>query len=340
VVEGSVRRAENRVRITAQLINAVTGAHLWAERYDRALEDVFALQEEIARRIVATVALRVIEESEIAARRRQPEDIRAYDLFLQGLRLSDVFTPEARTKVQTLFEQARNLDPTFARAYTGLAYHHLNRAVDEGVGVPRGKDDNAIAALRLAEQAIALDPNDPRVHSTLGHMCLTWREFDRAERHLDLARAMNSNDAVIQIVWAWVQGCVGKPERALPAAEIAFRLNPRHPTWYNYYFSHILFQLGRDGDAADLLEQLTMDAPARHPRHMAWRAAAYGHLDRIEEARRCGELFIRSVASCWRGDPAAGPAEYVDWLVDVAYLRRPEDMNRLREGLRLAGLPA
>ena len=96
VVEGSVRRAGDRVRITAQLIDAATGAHLWAERYDRPLEDVFAIQDEIARGIVATVAARVLEESEIAARRRPPRDVRAYDLFLQGYRLSDTDTPEAQ----------------------------------------------------------------------------------------------------------------------------------------------------------------------------------------------------------------------------------------------------
>ena len=119
VVEGSVRRAGARVRITAQLIDAATGAHLWAERYDRPLEDVFAIQDEIARGIVATVAARVLEEREIAARRRPPRDMRAYDLFLQGYRLSDTYTPEAQAQARELFERARELDPTFARAYTG-----------------------------------------------------------------------------------------------------------------------------------------------------------------------------------------------------------------------------
>uniref|UniRef100_UPI0032B7574D tetratricopeptide repeat protein n=1 Tax=Mesorhizobium mediterraneum TaxID=43617 RepID=UPI0032B7574D len=206
---------------------------------------------------------------EVAARRRPPEDVRAYDLFLQGLRLSDMFTPEAQARVQALFEQAIQIDPGFARAYTGLAYVYQNRAIDGGVGVPREQDENRVTALRLAEQALTLDPNDPRVHATLGYMSLTWRQFDRAERHMDLARTMNPNDPMIQITWAWVQGCVGKPERALPAAEIAFRLNPRHPNWYNYYLSRILFQLGRYGEVVTLLEQRTLDAPARHPRDMA-----------------------------------------------------------------------
>jgi len=340
VVEGSVRRAGNRIRITAQLIDATTGTHLWAERYDRALEDVFALQEEIAQNITATVAQRIVQDSEVAARRRQPDDIRAYDLFHQGNRLSDVFTPEAQAKAQALFEQVLRIDPGFARAHAGLAWICLNRAVDDGVGVPREQDANRIEALRQAEEALALDPNDPRVHSTLGYMCLTWRQFERAEHHMDLARVLNPNDPLIQIMWAWVQACLGRPEQAWPAAEIALRLNPCHPSWYNYYRSHILFQLGRDQEAASLLEQRTMDAPARHPRDMAWRAAAYAHLGRIDEARDCATTFATSVRGYWRGDPEAGSKEYVDWLVDISYLRREADTDRLREGLRRAGLPA
>jgi adenylate cyclase len=231
LVEGSVRRAENRVRITAQLVDADSGAHLWAERYDRSIEDVFIIQAEIAQNIVATVAQRVIDDAH-------------------------------------------------------------------------------------------------------------WREFDSAERHLDLARAMNPNDHMIQIVWAWVQACVGNPEHALPAVEIAFRLNPRYPSWYNFYLSCILFQLGRFGEVASLLEQRIFDAPARHGREMGWRAAACAYINRADEAQKASELFLRTIGSCWNGDPAAGPSEYVNWLVDSSCLKRHYDMERLREGLRLAGLPA
>ncbi len=339
VVEGSVRRAGSRVRITAQLVEAANGGHLWAEKYDRAVEDVFAIQEEIARNIVATVAQRVREDSEVAARRRPPEDIRAYDLFLQGQRLSDVFTPEAQERVKALYEQALQIDPTFARAYTGLAFFHLTRA-NHAMGVPVKQDEDREKALHLAEQALALDPNDPRVHSTLGFMCLNWRDFDRAQYHLDLARAMNPNDPTIMMYWALMQVCIGNPERALAAAETAFKLNPRVASWYNALLARILFQLRRYDEAALIFEKLTLDHPERHPRDMAWRAATYGHLGRTEEAQRCGELVIGTLRSSWRGDPAAGPEGYVDWLLDRSLLRQPEDVASLRDGLRLAGLPA
>ncbi len=104
--------------------------------------------------------------------------------------------------------------------------------------------------------------------------------------------------------------------------------------------SRILFQLGRYSEAAFNFEKLTSESPERRARDMAWRAAAYRQLGRIDEARRYGEVFIRSVGSLWRGDPKACPPEYVDWLVATSYLRQPEDLGRLREGLRLGGLPA
>ena len=340
IVEGSVRRAGNRVRITAQLVDAGSGAHLWADRYDRGLEDVFAIQEEIAQQIVATVAQRVKEDREVVARRRRPEDMRAYDLFLQAHRVSDLFDPDAQQRAQSLFEQAIKIDPTFARLYSGLAYIYLTKATDHGIGIPHHQDENRLTALRLAEEALARDANDPRVQSTIGFMYLTWRDFSRAERHLDLARSMNPNDPFIQADWAWMQACLGNPERALAASDIATKLNPRYPTWYNYYRARILFQLERYADAAVTFEKQTLDHPERHPRDMAWRAAAYGHLGRIEEAKACAEVFIGSLRGLWRGDPGAGPKRTVDWLVDVSYLRQPDDMARLRDGLRLAGLPA
>jgi TolB-like protein/class 3 adenylate cyclase/Flp pilus assembly protein TadD len=340
VVEGSVRRAGDRVRITAQLINAATGAHLWAERFDRPFEDVFAIQDEIARGVVATVAQRIREEAEVVARRRPPQDMRAYDLFLQGHRLSDVFEADSQDRARAFFEQARDLDPTFARAYTGLAYSYFNRSMDLGVGIPREKDPNLLEARRLAEQALAVEPTEPRVQSTAGSIFLRWREFDRSERHFDLARSMNPNDATIQIMWAWAQACFGRAERGLAAAELAFRLNPRHPQWYGEFLSRILFLLCRYEETVNRLEFRMRDAPTQHRRDMTWLAAAFGLIGRTDLAKQCAAWLVEGLGQVWRGDPNAGPREYVDWMVDNLYLRRPEDEELVREGLRRAGLPA
>ncbi|MET0532580.1 MAG: adenylate/guanylate cyclase domain-containing protein [Microvirga sp.] len=341
VVEGSVRRAGERVRITAQLINAATGAHLWAERFDRPFEDVFVVQDEIARGVVATIAQRIKEEAEAVARRRPPQDMRAYDLFLQGHRISEVVTEDAQEQARTFFKRASELDPTFVRAYTALAYNHLGRAIDlgYGVGLPREKDPDKVEAHRLAEQALVVDPTEPRVHMTAGYVFLVWREFERAEHHFDLARSMNANDATIQIFWAWAQACLGRAERGLSAAELAFSLNPRYPRWYGGFLSRILFLLRRYEETVNRLEFRMRDAPTQHRRDMAWLTAAYGQIGRNDLARQCASWLVEGLGQTWRGDPNAGPREYVDWLVDNLYLRRPEDEELVREGLRRAGLP-
>jgi adenylate cyclase len=155
------------LRVAAQLIDAATGTHLWTERYDRSLQDIFTIQDEIARGIVAAVATRVLQEGEAITRRRPPQDMKAYDLFLQARELSDKFTPAAQQRARELFERARELDPTFARAYTGLAFNSSSRAIERGIGVPHDKNPDRIEALHLAEQALTLDPNDARVHYTL-----------------------------------------------------------------------------------------------------------------------------------------------------------------------------
>ena len=340
VVEGSVRRAGDRVRITAQLIDAGTGAHLWAERYDRPLEDVFAVQDEIARGIVATVAVRVLEESEVAARRRPPRDVRAYDLFLQGLRLSDSFAPGAQEQARELFERARALDPTFARAYTGLAFNHLNRAQSTTASGGRAARTRPSRGAAPGRAGPSLDPNDPRVHFTLGYMCMTWRDFDRAGHHLDLARAMNPNDALIQIVWAWAQACLGRAGAGAARGRAGHAAQPAPPPLLRALpFAHPVPRpaprRGPEPSSSGSRPRL----PLEHPRDVAWRAAACGHLGRTEEAQRCAMMFLDAVRRAWRGDPEVGPAAYVDWLVDTSCLRRPRGRGAPARG-SAAGRPA
>jgi tetratricopeptide (TPR) repeat protein len=171
-------------------------------------------------------------------------------------------------------------------------------------------------------------------------MCAFVRDFDRAEQHLYLARAMNPNDAVIQLFWAWIQGVRGRPDHGLTAAGMAFRLNPRHPLWYDMYVARLHFLLGDYAEAAALLEKPMWDVPARHLRDVGWRVAAYGHMGRLDQASRCGEKLVREIASHWCGDPGAGPSDYLNWIVWASLLEQPADIERLREGLRLAGLPA
>ena len=141
---------------------------------------------------------------------------------------------------------------------------------------------------------------------------------------------MNPNDALIQMVWAHVQACLGDAERGLPAAELSLRHNPRCPRYYDHFHSRVLFLTRRHAEARAVLEWITIGDPLHHPRDLGWWAAACGHLRREEEARRCAEWCVQAMRKAWHGNPAAGPAEYVDWLVDRSYLRRAEDAAHLR----------
>ena len=132
----------------------------------------------------------------------------------------------------------------------------------------------------------------------------------------------------------------GTPERGLAAVEIACRLNPRHPPWYNSIRARLLFQLGDYGRAAALLENRMWDEPARHVRDLGWRVAAYAHDGRLDEAARWGDELVREIGSHWQGDPEAGASDYMDWVVWFSLLEQAADRERLREGLHLAGPPA
>jgi adenylate cyclase len=262
-------------------------------------------------------------------------------LFLKAFRLGGTsFTPETLAQIEALHEQAIAIDPTFARAYSGLAFIHRDRSMDVIAGVQPQPDEHQLSALHLAERALALDPNDPRVHASLAMMCAQVRDFERAERHLDLARAMNPNDSHIQLFWASVQGMRGKPERGMAAAALAYRLNPQHPLWYDMFLGRLHFLLGNFTEAAALFEKPMWDAPARNLRDMGWRVSAYAHQGRVDAAALYGEQLIQEIASHWRGNSAAGPSDYVDWIVWSSLLQQSADMERLRAGLRLAGLPA
>jgi adenylate cyclase len=262
IVEGSIRRSGERVRITAQLVEASTGRHLWAERYDRDLTDLFAVQDEVVRNLVSTVSTRLSEEIRETARRKPPEDLDAYDCFLRGNQLMDG-TPQEQAEATALFERARVLDPGFARAYTGLVGVTMMRSF---APMPLPAAAALVdEALVLADQALRLDPGDARIHSSVGWICLFHRDFEHARQHFDRARAMNPNDSIILVTWAWARACLGETEPALAAAGEAQRLNP----WLHWYPARIEFLARHHAEALAHLEA----APSRGPRWSAWRAA-------------------------------------------------------------------
>ena len=333
VVEGSVRLAGDKVRITAQLIDAATGRHIWAERYDRDAEGLFAVQDDVAHRVVALVAAR-LDEAELSRARGKPTiSLTAYDLWLRGRKAQDRAKPEGDAEAKTCFEAAIRIDPHYARAWAGLAEVAYFATVYSGWGTPAAKDYDE--AHRLAEKAVALDDSDAAPHAILGWVHLVRREFELARVHWDRAIFLNPNDADVVMSRGTALAFLGEPEAALEQAELAMRLNPLHPEWYASDLAVIQFAGRRYAETLAIFERV----PELFPHSPAWRAAAAAYAGDNEAARRYGAKIVGNIARIWAGDPAAGPGDYVRWLIDRLPFRREEDARHLQEGLRQAGLP-
>jgi TolB-like protein/class 3 adenylate cyclase/Tfp pilus assembly protein PilF len=286
VAEGSVRRAQDRVRVTAQLIDARTGAHLWAERFDRQLEDIFAVQDEVTRRIVTSIAPVLAGDSLQLAKRKPPEDMRAYDYYLHAKALVD--TPLADTdlkQARDYCDRAIQLDPSYARAH---AYKALSYTV--GILIIEAEDlaEWRRQALLGAEDALAMDPMDSLSHWAMGEAAFMVKQYDRSLGHFARAISLNPNDADMLAIAAFVHSACGDPDTGLRHLEMALERNPSSPAWYNWTRAGSLYMAGRYEDAAAALELFGRPNAGV----LRWRAAILVKLGRIEEARRAMQSLL------------------------------------------------
>jgi TolB-like protein len=321
VLEGSVRRAGARVRITAQLIEAATGAHLWAERYDRSLDDVFTVQDEVAQTIVSTLVGRIEDARLQQSLRRPTASLAAYDCLLRGLAYFRDDTETAYQLALEMFEKAVALDARYAVAHS---YHAFVRVAQHGhAAAPTEVLD---AAFTEAKHALELDPLESRCHRILSTICLYRREYDMAEQHLRRAFDLNPNDAAGMIMRGRLLALRGRPEEALVCLEAAGRLSPLRTRWYDVYFGIALYSLRRFAEAAQAFKQM----PLPYAWSSARLAACYAQLEQPAEAQE-------AVAEVLRLQPDFSTAEYMRKSV---LLEHAEDRELLRDGLIKAGLPA
>ena len=323
VVEGSVRKVGMRVRITAQLVESATGNHVWAERYDRDLEDIFAIQDEVVATVVARLANKVTDADLVTAKRKRPENLAAYDCVLRGFDHLYRGGDGDLDKARELFERAIELDPTCARAYAGLAmtlidshWVHAQRHLPAETMLDR--------ALDAASRAAALDENDPSCHRALLHVHLSRRSFERARHHRDLGIALNPRDADFLAHGSWYEICAGQPEAALDLIERAERLTPGGRSWYWELRGLALYQLHRYAEAAEALERAGT-GPAWFDRY---RAAAYAQLGETDKARA-------AAAESLRRDPDFTLRRFAE----IEPYRSKADLDHVIDGLRKAGLP-
>jgi TolB-like protein/class 3 adenylate cyclase len=327
VLEGSVRKAANRIRITAQLIDASTGVHLWAERFDGGLEDIFDLQDQVAARVVGEIAPK-LELAEIERAKRKPtESLDAYNYFLRGMANVHQWTRSANDEALRLFYKATELDPEFASAYGMGAWCYIWRKLNGWV-VDRAKETSEGA--RLARRAVELGKDDAVALSRGGH-ALAWfvHDLDNGAAFIDRALVLNPNLAAAWNLSGWVRAYRGELDMAIEHHARAMRLSPLDPILYNMHvgtaFAHFL--AGRYDDASGWANKALREQP-NYPaanRILAASNALAGHLSEAQDAMaRLREL-----------DPSLRLAN----LTEVFPLRRAEDLAKFAEGLRKAGLP-
>jgi len=278
VLEGSVQRTGDRMRINAQLIDATTGKHLWAERYDRGAEHLFDIQDENVETIVATLAFKVDATERERVMRKGPDNLDAYDHWLRGRNIWFRFTKEANAKAGSLFQKAIELDPDWGRPYGYMAWVHVN---DLRFGWSENPKKTMELALKMAQKAYELNPDDYETHWTLGIVYLHRREFDLAIGEYERALALNSNDADFLAEMSLALIYLGQPEKSIAQLKKAMRMNPRHPSWYLGVLGDAYYHVGQYKEALATLKQDNNPFFTVH-RTMA---AVYVRLDRLDEAR-------------------------------------------------------
>jgi TolB-like protein/tetratricopeptide (TPR) repeat protein len=327
VLEGSVRKADDRVRITGQLVDATTAGHLWADRFEGGIGDVFDLQDQMAESIVGAL-LPQLEQAEIQRAKRKPtESLDSYDYYLRAMASFHRGTPEAIDVALPLFYRSIELDPDFAMAYGMAAWCHLWRKVNGWV--TDGAEEGA-EATRLACRAIDLGQNDPvaltRAGATLAHF---GGNLDWCIALLDRAQLLNPNHAATWYIGGFLRIWYGKPEEAIERLKHAMRLSPLDSEMYRMQAGMALAHLlaGRLDKASSWAEKSFPELPS-FLIVAAILAATYALSGRDEEARH-------AVHRMRKLNPALRISNMSDWLP----FQRMEDLSLIADGLRKAGLP-
>jgi DNA-binding SARP family transcriptional activator len=330
VLEGRLRGFGEGLRLTVRLLETAGARQLWAERYDCARAAIFAVQDDVVRRIVGTVIGRIEDARLEAANRSKPQDLEAYDLWLRGwsaLRRPDL---AAIGQARQFFQQAVARDPHCARAYVGLALAHLNEwacfAWNHWVFPKR-------EVLDLARKAVELDDRDHRAHCILGMARLYGHDYEGARRQLLRALELNPNDADVLAHASVAMALIGDHDLAVETGRQALRLAPHHPEWYAAFVGIALFAARLHEEAIATLAA----APEALCNTPAFIAAACAHLGRIEQCAAHRDTVYRHHGRQLARGMFPGDMSCIDWLLAMDPFQVPADAEHYASGLRKAG---
>jgi len=325
ILEGSVQRSNNRVRVIAQLIDAMTGHHLWAQQYDRQWEDIFALQDDITQHIISNIGsfegpLEKATRAQI--KQKAPSDLRAYDYLLLGRERFFLVTKEGNAKARELFQKSVELEPSYSLGHTWIAWTHL---VDRDFGW----SDAPVASLNLgldhAQKAVALDNTEAQAHWVLG-MALTNSKNKQKIAIAEFERALSliPNNADLAASYGWALSYLGRAEEAAESIKKAMRLNPVYPDWYIQGLMLALY-------SARSYEEVIAVSKTINVRHLTTHlvlAGSYAQMGQLDDA----EI---SAANALEENPDFSLRQ---WSENLSY-ENPADLEHYIDGLRKAGLP-
>jgi adenylate cyclase len=324
LLEGSVRRSGNRVRVTAQLIDGQDGGHMWSERFDRELTDIFVVQDEITRHIVAALAVRLLPDEGQRLALDRTVGIEAYDFFLRGVHQVYLATKDSNAEARILLERAITLNPDWARPYANLSHNYLFAYVN-------GWDVSAEPALQrayeLALQSISLDGDDPEVHWNLGLIHLWRREHDLAIAAERTVVARYPSFATGHAALGSALNYAGRSKEGIEPILTAMRLDPYYSDHWLHSLAISYFGIGRYEEAETTLRRRIIRRPDTDISRVLL-AACLGHLGRFEEA-----------ISNWREALRYNPSYSLVQKRETLPYKNPQDFERIVEGLRKAGLP-
>jgi TolB-like protein/class 3 adenylate cyclase len=327
VLEGSVRKAGTRARITGQLIDAATGAHLWAERFDGLLEDIFDLQDRVASSVIGAI-LPQLERAEIERAQRKPtESLRAYDYYLRALAASYRFTREANLEIIELTRAASAIDPQFALPHALAVFSFTQR---KAFGWSTELAQETSETSRLARHAIELDKDDARVLAMAGFgLAYVVGEVEEAAIFLTRAVQLDPNLVLARTWLGWTKVYLGDTDGAIEQLEVSLRLNPldplRHTISTAMAYAH--FFAGRNDEASALVTDVVRQQPNFVPGQRIM-MACHAVAGRIDEARQACAAALR-----------IDPTQRISVSRARAPFRRPQDVDRLEQAFRIAGMP-
>jgi TolB-like protein/Flp pilus assembly protein TadD len=323
VLEGSVRKAGNRVRITAQLIDAANGRHLWAERYDRELKDIFALQDEITKKILSSLQIKLTEGEIARWFEKGTNSLEAYLVVLKGREFFYRQDREGNSIAQSLFQEAIAHDPNYAIAYSYLARTHN---MDMWFGSSKSPGESLKQALKFAKKAIALDENLADAHSILGYIYTLMRQHDQAIAEGKKAVELAPNSDSAKYMYGISLNYFGRRNEAIRLMERAIRLNPMPPGIYYHHLGTAYYHSGRYEEAIAAFNK-TLQLSPNHQWANLGLAATYGLMDREDEARAVAAEALR-----------INPQFTIEGLAKKLPYKNPEDIDRTVKAFRKAGL--